>query len=40
MMFTAEDQRGDFFITILAATRQQMFYQRKFLTNLEVEQQA
>jgi len=40
MMFTAEGQRGDFFVTILAATRQQMFYQRKFLTNLEVEQQA
>ena len=39
MMFTAEGQRCDFFITILAATRQQMFFPRKFLTNLKVEQQ-
>ena len=40
MMFTAEGQRGDFFVTILAATRQQMFFPRKFLTNLKVEQRA
>ena len=31
MMFTAEGQRGDFFVTILATTQQQMFFSTQVL---------